>query len=116
MKKINISKNNTVITDNAELADTFFTRFRGLMFRKTIAEDYALFITPCNQIHMLNMKFPIDVVYLDEGGTVIKTDINVRPGKICKTVKNAKSVIELKSFSALKLGIENGDTIKINVL
>lgn len=116
MKKINILKNNIVITDNAELADTFFARFRGLMFRRTIAEDYALCITPCNQIHMLNMKFPIDVVYLDEGGTVIKTDVNVQPGKICKTVQNANSVIELKSFSASKLGIQNGDTIKINVL
>ncbi len=116
MKKIKISKNNIVITDNADIADTFLTRFRGLMFRKNIADDYALCITPCNQIHMLNMKFSIDVVYLDEYGTVIKTDINVQPGTICRTVKNAKSVIELKSFSASKLGIQNGDTIKINIL
>ncbi|MBQ4337811.1 MAG: DUF192 domain-containing protein [Clostridia bacterium] len=116
MKKISILKNNTVITDNAELADTFFTRFRGLMFRNAIAENYALYITPCNQIHMLNMRFPIDVVYLDESGTVVKTDTDVHPGKICKTVKEAKSVIELRSFSASKLGIKNGDTIKINVL
>lgn len=116
MKKIKILKNNIVITDNAELADTFLSRFRGLMFRKGIAENYALYITPCNQIHMLNMKFPIDVVYLDESGTVIKTDINVQPGRICKTVKNAKSVIELRSFSVMKLGIQNSDVIKINVL
>lgn len=116
MKKIKILKNNIVITDKAELADTFLTRFRGLMFRKEIADDYALFITPCNQIHMLNMRFAIDVVYLDKSGTVIKTDVNVQPGKICKTVKSAKSVIELKSFSASRLGIQSGDTIKINVL
>lgn len=116
MKKIKILKNNIVITDNAELADTFMTRFRGLMFRKAIEDDYALCITPCNQIHMLNMKFPIDVVYLDESGTVIKTDINVQPGKICRTVNNAKSVIELKSFSASRLGIQNGDEIKIHIL
>ncbi len=116
MKKIKIIKNDIVITDNAELADTFLPRFRGLMFRKTIADDYALCITPCNQIHMLNMRFAIDVVYLDKSGTVIKTDVNVQPGKICKTVKNAKCVIELKSFSASRLGIHTGDTIKINVL
>lgn len=116
MEKIIITKNNIVITENAEIADTFFARFRGLMFRKSIADDYALYITPCNQIHMLNMRFAIDVVYLDKSGTVIKTDVNVPPGKICKTVKNAKSVIELKSFSASKLGIQNGDTIKIKVL
>ncbi len=116
MKKIRILKKDIVITDNANLADTFLTRFRGLMFRKTIADNYALYITPCNQIHMLNMKFAIDVVYLDKSGSVIKIDIDVQPGKICKTVKNAKSVIELKNGSASRLGIKNGDKIIINVL
>lgn len=112
MKKIILTKNDKKITCNAELADSFFARFRGLMFRKSIADDYALYIIPCNQIHMLNMRFAIDVVYLDESGKVIKTDVNVQPGKICKTVKNAKSVIELKSFSAEKLGICDGDIIR----
>lgn len=116
MKKIIIIKNNKVITKNAELADSFFSRFRGLMFRKSIADDYALYITPCNQIHMLNMRFPIDVVYLSESGEVIKTDINVQPGKICKTVKDARSVIELGSFRAREMGIRAGDIIKITVL
>lgn len=116
MKKIVIIKNNRIITKNAELADTFFSRFRGLMFRESIAEDYALYISPCNQIHMLNMKFPIDVVYLSEMGTVVKIDVNVKPGKICKTVKAAENVIELNAFAATKLGIHEGDIIKITAL
>lgn len=116
MKKITVFNNNNVITRNAEIADTFFSRFKGLMFRKSIDDDYALYITPCNQIHMLNMRFAIDVVYLNNSDEVIKIDVNVQPGKICKTVKNAKSVIEMKSFSAEKLGISTGDTIKITVL
>lgn len=113
MKKIILIKENRIITKNAELADSFFSRFRGLMFRKTIDDDYALWITPCNQIHMLNMRFAIDAVYLTESGEVIKADINVQPGKICKTVKNAKSVIEMKSFASQRLGIKVGDTIKL---
>lgn len=116
MKKITISKNNIIITRNAETANTFFSRFLGLMFRKSIANDYALHITPCNQIHMLNMKFAIDVVYLSDSGEVIKIDVNVQPGKICKSVRNAKSVIELKCFSAEKLGIKEGDIMTINGL
>lgn len=113
MKKITIYKNNNIITRNAEIADSFFTRFRGLMFRREISDDYALYITPCNQIHMLNMRFAIDVIYLDTSGKVVKTDENVQPGKICKTVKKAKSVIEMKSFSTAKLGITEGDIINI---
>lgn len=115
MKKIIIKKNSQVITDNAKRADNFFTRFRGLMFVKEIEENYALHITPCNQIHMLNMRFPLDIIYLSENGRVVKIDENVQPGKICKTVKNAKSVIEMKAFAASKLGINQGDVLELPV-
>ena len=116
MKKALILKNGKIITDNAEIADSFFSRFRGLMFRKEIAEDYALHITPCNQIHMLNMRFPIDVIYLSENGTVVEIHENVQPNKICKTVKSAKSVIELNASMSAKLGIETGDSLEIRAI
>ncbi len=113
MKKISIIKNNNIITENAELADSFFSRFMGLMFRKSIADDYALYIKPCNQIHMLNMRFAIDVIYLSESGSVVRIDENIQPGKICKPVRGAKSVIEMNSFAASDLGICRGDVLEI---
>ncbi len=113
MKKASIIKNGKVLTDNAEVADSFFRRFMGLMFRKSIDADYALHITPCNQIHMLNMRFAIDVIYLSESGTVVKIDEDVKPNKICKTVKNAKSVIEMNSRAAATFGICEGDRLEI---
>lgn len=115
MKKIIIKKNSQIITDNARRADNFFTRFKGLMFVKEIEDNYALHITPCNQIHMLNMRFALDVIYLSENGRVVKVDENVQPGKICKTVRNAKSVIEMKAFAAAKLGISQGDVLEMTV-
>ena len=115
MKKIIIKKNSQIITDNAQRADNFFTRFKGLMFVKEIEDNYALHITPCNQIHMLNMRFALDVIYLDENGRVVKVDENVQPGKICKTVRNAKSVIEMKASAAAKLGINQGDVLEMTV-
>lgn len=114
MKKAKILKNGEIITDNVQIADSFFRRFMGLMFRKSIDEDFALHIKPCNQIHMLNMKFPIDVIYLSESGTVVKIDENVEPGKICKTVKTAKSVIEVNGSAASKFGICQGDVLEIS--
>lgn len=113
MKKAVILKNGKVITENAETAYSFFRRFRGLMFRKSIEEDYALHIKPCNQIHTLNMRFAIDVIYLSDSGEVVKIDENVKPGKICKTVKNAKSVIEVNSSAAAKFDIREGDMLEI---
>ena len=115
MKRIILYKNKEILTENAQLADTFFSRFRGLMFRKEIAGDYALLIVPCNQIHMLNMRFAIDVVYLSESGEVVKIDVNVPVGKICKTVRQAKSVIEMKSCAAERFGISQGDMLRVEV-
>lgn len=113
MKKASIIKNGQTLTQNAELADSFFSRFRGLMFRKSIDADYALHIKPCNQIHMLNMRFAIDAVYLSEQGTVVKIDKNVKPNKICKAVKGAKSVLEINCGAAEKFGIREGDRLEI---
>lgn len=113
MKKALIIKNGKLITDNAEIADTFFSRFRGLMLRKSVEADYALHIIPCNQIHTFSMRFPIDVVYLSNDGTVIEIHENIRPNKICKTVKKAESVIELNASMSSKLGIFKGDVLEI---
>ena len=115
MKKAKILKNGVAITENAHIADNFFSRFRGLMFRKSIPADYALYIKLCNQIHMLNMRFAIDVVYLSADGRVVKIDENVQPNKICKTVKEAKSVIEMNAFAAEKYGIGVDDTLEIQI-
>ncbi|MBR6635697.1 MAG: DUF192 domain-containing protein [Clostridia bacterium] len=115
MKKIIIKKNSQIITDNARRADSFFSRFKGLMFVKEIEDNYALHITPCNQIHMLNMRFALDVIYLDENGRVVKVDENVQPGKICKTEKRAKSVIEMKASASSRLGIRTGDILEVTV-
>lgn len=116
MKKAKLIKNGEVITENARIADNFFSRFRGLMFKKSIPADYALHIKPCNQIHMLNMRFAIDVVYLSKEGRAVKIDENVQPNKICKTVREAKSVIEMNSFAAGKFGITEGDILEIHTM
>ena len=115
MKKLQIKKQGVVLTSNADAAYSFISRFKGLMFRKSIADDYALHIKPCNQIHMLNMKFAIDVIYLDKTLSVVKVDKDVQPGAICKTVKGAHSVVEVKSGTASRLGIVQGDRLEITI-
>ncbi len=113
MKKAIISKNGYTVTENAEIADNFLTRFKGLMFRKNIADDYALHISPCNQIHCFNMRFAIDVIYLSKEKEVLKIDENVKPRTVCKQVKKAKSVLEMKAFTVSNLGICEGDILEI---
>lgn len=116
VKKAKITKNGITVTANAEVADGFFSRLRGLMFKKSVDGDYVLHITPCNQVHMFNMRFALDVVYLSEKGEVVEIHKNVKPNKVCRAVRNARSVLEMRAAAAAALGIEKGDVLEIQTV
>jgi uncharacterized membrane protein (UPF0127 family) len=54
----------TVLCQRCDVADNPFTRIRGLLGRKALAPDEGLLITPCPSVHMVGMKFAIDVIFL----------------------------------------------------
>ena len=47
------------------IADSFFKRFKGLMFSKSIEDGESLLLTKTNSIHMFFMNFDIAVIWLD---------------------------------------------------
>ncbi|WHY76787.1 DUF192 domain-containing protein [Neobacillus sp. WH10] len=102
-------KENTIrIPYKINHADGFFKRFRGLMFRKDPIENEGLWIVPCNAVHMFFMKFPIDVVLLNERKEVVKVFNELKPWKITKPINEAYSTLELPAGSIKKFGIRNG--------
>ena len=64
-------------TLEVEIAETFFSRLRGLMGRSRLAEGRGLLLAPCNSIHMLFMRFAIDVIYIDKEFCIKKIARNV---------------------------------------
>lgn len=104
--------NNTMISENVMVADTFFKRLKGLMFTKELPDKNALHIVPCNEIHTFNMKYSIDVLYLDKNNNILALDEAMQPGKIGKPVKSAVSVVELPSGKIKKLDIKVGQTVE----
>ncbi len=87
------------------VADTFFLRLRGLLGRDP--EGFGpLWITKCNQIHTHGMSAPIDVVYVDEDGSILQMDADVTPGRSCKRVRRATDVVEFPAGSIERLGLE----------
>lgn len=79
---------------DVEVADSFMTRFKGLMLKKTLDDTSGLLIKKCSCIHTCFMRFPIDVIYLDKDYTVLYTE-TVVPWRTGKIVKHAKHVLEL---------------------
>ena len=51
-------------------AETAGTRAKGLLGRAGMDPGEALWIVPCSSIHTFFMRFPIDVLFLDEKLTV----------------------------------------------
>ena len=78
-----------------ETADTFLTRFLGLMGRKTLPEKHGLMLENCRSIHCFFMRFPIDAIYLSKDGTVLFKE-TVKPWRIGRFhVKGTKDILEI---------------------
>ena len=67
----------------AEVARTFWQRFKGLMGRKTLPRGEGMLILKCNSIHTCFMRFPIDATFLDRDDNVVKVVHNIRPWRLC---------------------------------
>lgn len=76
------------------LANTFFSRFRGLMLQERLEENSAFILYPCSSAHMFFMKFPLDIVYTDEKLNVVKVEKNVKPWRVSLGHIKAKYTFE----------------------
>ncbi len=69
--------NGKTVASKTEVARSFLAKSRGLMFRRSIPEDYALlfvFNKPEKvSLHMVFVPFPIDVLLLDKDMKILDT-------------------------------------------
>ena len=88
-----------------EVADTFMTRFYGLMGRKSLPADKALFIKPCDSIHTCFMRFPMTAIFVDKRMLVVKVVPNMAPWRLT-FAHGAYGVFELAGYggSDVKVG------------
>jgi len=83
-----------VLADRADIADTAPARNRGLLKRTGLSSGEGLWIVPCEGVHTIGMKFPIDVVFLSRKKKVLK---------IRREMKRWRMAICLRGHSVLEL-------------
>ena len=93
------------------VADTFFLRLRGLMFRKILPSATGLLLAPCNSVHMCFMRFAIDVVYMDKEFNIIKIVKNLRPWIGLSMCRDAWAVLEMTAGEAGHCGLAVGQKL-----
>ncbi|MBM3998808.1 MAG: DUF192 domain-containing protein [Planctomycetes bacterium] len=86
-----------VIIAKLQVADTFWRRFRGLQFRRPLAPDEGLLLTPCRSIHTHWMRFSIDAAMLDRQGVVLNVVNRVRPWRWVRGSAETHSILEAAS-------------------
>jgi len=90
-----------VLLSRLEVASTFWQRFKGLQFRRPLPLDTGLWLSPCSSLHTCFMRFPIDLVMLDEDMEVVGIRSHVQPWRIILCAQGTKSVIETAGGSKL---------------
>jgi uncharacterized protein len=101
------------VATRVEVAGSFLRRGLGLMFRAGLPPGHGLMITPCNSIHMLFMRFPLDVAFLDREGRVVRIYPGIRPWRMSRVVRGARSALELPAGTLAAAGVEPGTVLRL---
>jgi uncharacterized protein len=96
-----------------ERANTWWSRFVGLMGRRGLPEATGLLIEPCSSVHTSFMRFPIDVVYLDHERRVVKVVDRLKPWRVSMGGRRARYTLELTGGEAERLGIVPGTDLRL---
>lgn len=105
----------TVLAERVARAGGLAQRLRGLLGRPALCEGEALAISPCNSVHTFFMKFPIDAVFLDARGRVVRALAGVRPWRATRVHLRARQVVELPEGTVTRSGTRAGDELAFEV-
>ena len=99
------------MAERAGLALGAWERLVGLLGRSGLDEGDGLWLEPCDSVHMLGMRFPIDVAFLDREGRVLRTAESLRPWRATWPVRGARCALELPAGTLRRTGTQAGDQL-----
>jgi len=100
---------------NADVADSFFSRFKGLMMVKNLERGLILKLPSqrsrrSSGIHMFFMRIPLDIIFTDSEKKVVDV-VSLDPWTTYTPKAPAKFVIELKKGKLAESNTEIGDEL-----
>jgi len=102
-KYTNVKVGNTEI--KAEIADSLLKQTKGLMFRKSLPENEGMLFAFNDETYhsfwMMNMSFPIDIIWINKEKEIVDITKNVQPCKlICPTYKPKEKAMYVLEVNA----------------
>jgi uncharacterized protein len=96
---------------SVRVADNFFIKAFGLIFRKEPEPGEGLLFYECNSIHTFFMRFAIDVIFLDKNNKILALFTALKPFRVTPFIKGADKVLELCKNLIKKSGLSVGDIL-----
>ncbi len=104
----------TLVAANVRVADGVWSRFWGLMGKRSLPVGDALLITPCSSVHTFFMRFDMDAIFLDRNNVVVKVVPAMKPFRAALGGKGAHSVLEMAAGGAASANVEVGDNLVLS--
>jgi uncharacterized protein len=100
-----------VLGSRIALADRWLARLRGLLGRPEPVAGEGLLLAPCGSVHMLGMRYAIDVALLSPDRLVVSVHPKLRPGWHTAASRGARYALELPAGTLAATGTVPGDRL-----
>jgi hypothetical protein len=110
-----LNKTKGIRLGEVDLADSFMSRFLGLMFRNNLERGLILKLPSSRSrggsaIHMFFMKFPLDIIFADSDKKIVDM-VSIEPWKTYTPKAPAKYVIEMGKGTINTFNLQIGDEL-----
>lgn len=95
------------------MANTRWTRLRGLIGVRTLPEGEGIVIDPCHGVHCMFMSIPIDVIYVNKQHQVVALDRAMKPWAIGKIYRDSRYVVEVPVGTIDRTKTKVGDQLRL---
>ena len=102
-----------LLIENLQTAQSLVSRGIGLLSRKSITSNEALWLKPGNNVHTFFMRFAIDCIFLDSKMKISRVYKNVKPFRFVGPVWKAASVIEAAAGQVESWNLKEGDQLYV---
>jgi uncharacterized membrane protein (UPF0127 family) len=111
---VNVKYKDKKIVEGALVADSFWPKLTGYMFRKYPHVPGIIF-EPCNSIQTTFMRFDLDLVFLDRENRVVKIIRKMKPWRFTLFYLRAKKTLELP-VGNLPAELQTGDILEVTIV
>src|SRR5436305_12171672 len=113
MQQARDATSGVVVASRLRCADTHWSRLFGLLGTKELPSGEGLWLKRSRQVHMIGMRYPIDVAFLDDRLQILRTISALPPGTVSPRVAGATSVLELPAGTLAETGLKEGARVEI---